>query len=56
MANGVLREAGLLLGVVGMSEPYEAHFKHCEWCGEDVQPEDYDKDHGACSWCMRAQT
>ena len=35
-----------------MSEPYEPHFKRCEGCGEDVQPEEWDKETGYCAYCL----
>ena len=35
-----------------MSEPYEPHLKRCQSCGEDVQPEEWDKETGCCRECL----
>jgi hypothetical protein len=38
-----------------MGEPYEPHLKRCQGCGEDVEPEFYDKDTGYCFYCLNTE-
>lgn len=36
-----------------MSEPYEAPFKRCVGCEEDVLLEEWDKETGYCKECLK---
>lgn len=36
-----------------MSEPWEPNLKRCVMCGEDVQPEGWDKETGCCKECLK---